>query len=91
MKFIYDSAPVTFISKVKKVKYLGDYVLRIVFENGHEQAVDFKSFLKNSTHPSIHEYYNERKFLTYKIEEGNINWNDYEMIFPLESLYNGKI
>lgn len=91
MKVSEEIESVTQITDVKKVKYLGDYVLRILFSDGHEQAVDFKPFLKNSTHPGIRKYLSEKKFKEYKIIHGNINWNDYELIFPIDDLYNGKI
>ena len=91
MKFIYDTTPVSQIAWVKRAIYLGDYVIRIVFDDGHEQAVDFKAFLKTSSHPIVRKYLNEKKFLAFRIIHGNLNWNDYEMIFPLEKLYNGKI
>jgi hypothetical protein len=31
------------------------------------------------------------EFKKFKIIDGNLMWNDYEMIFPLEDLYEGKI
>jgi len=31
------------------------------------------------------------RFQEYKLVDGNLNWNDYDMIFPLEDLYRGKI
>ena len=81
----------TQITDVKKVKYLGDFVLRILFSDGFEQAVDFKSFLKKSSHPVIRKYLKEERFKNFKIENGNINWNNYELIFPVDDLYKGKI
>lgn len=91
MKFIYETIPDVTVITVKKTKYLGDYVMRVYFSDGHEQVVDFKSFLKQSYHKSIRKYLNPKNFLDYKIKDGNINWNDYEMIFSIDDLYNGKI
>jgi len=34
---------------------------------------------------------NEKLFSNFAITDGNINWNDYELIFPISDLYNGKI
>jgi hypothetical protein len=53
--------------------------------------VDFKTFLEKSSHPSIKKYLDEDKFKQFKVIEGNLNWNDYELIFPVADLYNGKI
>ena len=44
-----------------------------------------------SLHPEVRKYLNEDKYRQFKIIDGNLNWNDYDMIFPLEDLYNGKI
>jgi hypothetical protein len=36
-------------------------------------------------------YKDEKLFNSYKIIDGNLNWNDYDMIFPISDLYEGKI
>ena len=33
----------------------------------------------------------EAKFKNYEIVDGNLNWNDYDLIFPIEDLYEGKL
>ncbi len=91
MKIINETFVPTQITTVKKATYLGDYVIRMLFSDGSEKAIDFKSFLKNARHPSIRQYLNEEKLKDFKIVYGNINWNDYELIFPIDDLYNGKI
>ena len=77
--------------KIKWAKYLSDYVIRIQFNDETEKIVDFKGFLKRSSHPAIKKYLDEQKFRDFKIVDGNLNWNDYDMIFPLEDLYEGSI
>lgn len=72
-------------------KYIGDYAIRIKFNDGIEQLVDFKPFLSKSQHPSINKYFNEDLFSEFKIVDGNLNWNDYDLIFPVWDLYNGRI
>jgi len=44
-----------------------------------------------SLHPSIKKYLDESKFLQYEIVDGNLNWNNYDLIFPVDDLYQGKI
>ena len=39
----------------------------------------------------IRKYLKEANFRNFKIRHGNINWNDYELIFPVDDLYKGKI
>lgn len=77
--------------KVLKAKYLNDFVLRIHFDDYSERVVDFKPFLSKSIHPEIKKYFKESKFKKFDIVDGNINWSDYELVFPISDLYNGKI
>ena len=77
--------------KIDSAKYLSDYVIRIIFNDGNERLVDFKPFLSKSLHPTIKKYLDENKFSSFSLTEGNLNWNDYDLIFPISDLYNGKI
>lgn len=77
--------------KIDSAKYLSDYAIRIKFSDGNEKLVDFKPFLLKSLHPSIKKYLDENEFSNFSLTDGNLNWNDYDMIFPLSDLYNGKI
>lgn len=77
--------------KIDSAKYLSDYAIRIHFNDGTEKIVDFKPFLSKSLHPSIKKYLDEDQFSKFNLTDGNLNWNDYEMIFPVWDLYNGKI
>ena len=77
--------------EIKSVRYIGDYAIRIFFSDGSDKLVDFKPFLESSVHPSIRKYLDETKFKDYQIVDGNINWNDYDLIFPIEDLIKGKI
>ena len=76
---------------LKNVEYIDNYLLKIEFFDGKENKIDFKEFLLSSNHPSVKKYLDINKFKKFKIQNGNINWNDYEMIFPIYDLYNGKI
>ncbi len=77
--------------KIVSAKYLSDYAIRIKFSDGKERIVDFKPFLSKSLHPSIKKYLDENKFSNFSLTDGNLNWNDYDLIFPLSDLYNGQI
>jgi hypothetical protein len=77
--------------EIKSVRYIGDYAIRIFFSDGSNKLVDFKPFLESSVHPSIRKYLDETKFKDYQIVDGNLNWNDYDLIFPIEDLVEGKI
>ncbi|MGM0581221.1 MAG: DUF2442 domain-containing protein [Bacteroidota bacterium] len=77
--------------KIDSAKYLSDYVIRIKFNDGNERIVDFKPFLSKSIHPAIKKYLDENKFSNFSLINGNLNWNDYDLIFPISDLYSGKI
>lgn len=77
--------------KIDSAKYLSDYVIRIKFSDGVDKIVDFKPFLSKSLHPSIKKYLDEEKFSSFSVADGNLNWNDYDLIFPIWDLYNGEI
>ena len=77
--------------EVKSAIYIGDYAIKVFFSDGFNKLVDFKPFLESSLHPSIRKYLDDSKFKEYNIVDGNLNWNDYDLIFPIEDLYKGKI
>ena len=77
--------------EIKSAKYIGDFAIRITFNDGSNRLIDFKPFLESSLHPSIRKYLKVNKFLQFKIVGGNLNWNDYDLIFPIDDLYKGNI
>jgi len=76
---------------VVTAKYLGNYTMQIEFNDGTEKFVDFEPFLTKSLHPSIQKYLDTSVFEAVTIIDGNLNWNDYDMIFPVWDLYNGAV
>lgn len=76
---------------VNSAKHLKAHILEIEFSTGERKAVDFASFIFSSGHPDYEKYKTESEFLLYKIIDGNLNWDDYRMIFPVEDIYSGKL
>ena len=87
----YTDTTLSDVIEIKSATYINNFVIRIDFNDMISQFVDFKPFLNNSLHPSIRQYLDEDKFQQFVITDGNLNWNDYELIFPLIELYNGQI
>ncbi|PSR54704.1 DUF2442 domain-containing protein [Adhaeribacter arboris] len=77
--------------KIESAKYLTDYAIRMRFNDSTETLVDFKPFLFKALHPSIKKCLDESKFARFEIADGNLNWNNYDLIFPVWNLYKGKI
>ena len=86
----YDDFQIDLI-EIKTAKYIGDFAIRLFFSDGYHRLVDFKPFLESSLHPSIRKYLDESKFMQFKIIDGNLNWNNYDLIFPIDDLYQGRI
>ncbi len=79
------------IISVSKAEYVNDYIIHIHFSDGTTQMVDFKEFLSNSNHPAVQKYLRRDLFKKFEIIGGNLNWMDYDLIFPIWDLYTGKI
>ena len=72
--------------------YAKNFSIKVFFQDGTVKIVAFKPFLFNEyVHPIYKRYRKVSVFKKFDIKNGNLNWYDYEMIFPVEDLYNGKI
>ena len=77
--------------KIISAKHIYNYKIEIKFSDGNLQIIDFQEFLESSYQPAIRKYLDIYNFKQFKIIEGNLNWNDYDMIFPISDLYEGHI
>ena len=69
----------------------GDLRLRLRFDDGTEQVVDFKPFLSRSVHPDIRAYLAPERFAAFRIEYGELVWGDYNLCFPTIDLYRNQV
>lgn len=76
---------------VKSASHKIGHILDIEFNDGHRECVDFATFIFTSGHPDYDKYKSVDEFLKFKIIDGNLNWDDYTMIFPVEDLYQNTI
>ena len=93
MKIIkdYTETESTDVIEIISADYLGNYEINISFSDETGKVVDFKPFLTTSLHPSISKYLDESLFKQFKIVDGNLNWNDYDLIFPIHDLHEGLL
>ena len=77
--------------KIKKAELVSGHKLHLSFSDGHEQLVDFGPFLKNSLHPEIRKFLNPKLFRRFTVENGELMWGDFDLIFPIMDLYENKI
>ena len=76
---------------VAKARYAGGYVLELLFSDGAQRVVDVAAFLRSSNHPDIQKYLDKRKFKKFSVTHGTLHWNDFDLVFPMADLYEGKI
>jgi hypothetical protein len=77
--------------RIESAEYVPPYKLRLRFDDGRENFVDFEPFLSQSRHSAIQAYHDRKKFRKFTIEDGFLHWNDFALVFPMADLYAGKI
>jgi DUF971 family protein len=76
---------------IVRVEQVSDYKLRLSFSDGVERVIDFEPFLRRSRNPMIRAYLEPQKFAEFRLEYGNLMWDDYGLCFPIADLYENNI
>jgi len=76
---------------IEEAKYINGYRIYLKFNDGKENTLDFKEFILSSQHPEIKKYQDKNLFKKFNLEYGEIEWNDYDLAFPIYDLYRGII
>lgn len=79
------------IVSIIKANYKGDFRIEFCFSDNTHKTIDFKDFIMNAKNPMTKKYQNEDLFKKYSIQYGDIQWNDFELCFPVWDLYQGII
>lgn len=79
------------ILKIISAKNTHQYVIDFIFSDNKKVTIDFYPFLNQAKNPEITKYLNPKKFKSFKVKDGEIMWGDFDLIFPLIDIYNGKI
>jgi len=77
--------------QVEKADYLADYKIFFNFSDGVKRIVDFEYFLQSSKNPMTRKFLDKGEFANFRIEFGDVIWDDYVMCFPIWDLHEGKI
>lgn len=75
--------------KILNAKYVEDYRLLLQFNDNKSIEVDFAGLLKSTPYPNEKKYLQKELFQQFKIELGDLIWNDYDMCFQAKNLYKG--
>jgi hypothetical protein len=84
-------ASATQFLEVTEAKYVSGYKLLLTFNDGTVRVVDFGPFLAQARNPDTTDYRDLKKFKSFHLEDGDLMWGDYQMIFPIMDLYRGNI
>ena len=79
------------IINLTHAEQIGDFKLRLVFDDGREQIIDFKPFLSRSRHPDLRAYLDPARFAAFRVEHGELIWGDHELCFPILDLYRNTL
>ena len=74
-----------------EAEYINPYKVHLWFSDGAEQILNFEPFLRNSHHPEIKKYLNQDLFKDFSIVYGRLDWNNYDLCFSMQDLYEGTI
>ena len=77
--------------EITNVQYCSEYKLELSFNDGSKRIVDFEPFLREAQHPEIKKYLEISRFRGFTFEFGHLHWNDYDLSFSIDDLYDGKI
>lgn len=77
---------------IEKAKAVGNLSVLLYFNDNTQQVVDIGDYIMKHPHPQYNKYLNPKSFAKFKIENGNIVWGkDWDLIFPIEQLHQGRI
>ncbi len=70
---------------VLSASYLEEYKLHLIFSDLKERTIDFEPKLR--AFRPLQKFLNINTFKKFRLYNGNVQWDDFEMIFPVEDLY----
>lgn len=79
--------------RIKEAEYLGDYRIRFTFTDAHVSEIDFHPFLSAvGQNPMNSQYLDVTRFREFKLHKNvDVFWDDWEMCFRFETLYQGQL
>jgi hypothetical protein len=77
--------------QISKVTLVKEFKLLIEFSDGKQQIINFEPFLAASLHPEIKKYLQPKNFKKFRVENGELMWGDFDLLFPIIDLYENKI
>lgn len=91
IKITYEPVKETGIIEIIRAEYFDGHCLHLWFNDGTNRIVDFEPFLKHAPNPVFKKYCDVNEFKKFTLVHGNLDWNNYEMCFPVADLYGGNL
>jgi len=76
---------------IVSAEHAGGYRLWLTFSDHYKTIVDIAPMLEHSMNPQTRQFLDTDRFLSFRLEWGNLVWGDYDMCFPIEELYEGHV
>ena len=73
--------------EIESAKYIDGYKLELKFNDGKINIVNFENFILSSGHPEIKKYQDKNLFKNFNLTYGELEWRDYDLVFPISDLY----
>ena len=75
-----------------KAENMGNLTVSLTFSDNTVRTVDIGDFIRRHPHPQYNKYLDPCKVSRFTIDNGNIVWGkNWDMIFPVENLYAGRL
>ncbi|MDD2369079.1 MAG: DUF2442 domain-containing protein [Sulfuricurvum sp.] len=75
---------------IENAEYIDGYKIRLHFNDQTTQTINFENFIRTSHNPHIAKYSDLALFKNFSITDGDLEWNDYDLCFPIADLYENK-
>jgi hypothetical protein len=85
------NAVITRYIEIIDARYLNNYQIEFTFNYQTKRIVDFENFLRQAKNPMLQKYLNLALFKNFTLRDGDIDWQDYDLCFPIADLYQGRI
>jgi hypothetical protein len=77
--------------EITAARYLKNYQIEFEFNDETQTIIDFEQFLKQAKNPMLKKYLDLNQFKNFTVRDGDIDWNDYELCFPIADIYEGHL
>ncbi len=77
--------------EITAARYLKNYQIEFEFNDETQTIIDFEPFLKQAKNPMLKKYLDLNQFRNFTVRDGDSDWNDYELCFPIADIYEGHL